>query len=35
MPLSVREYLQHILDETAYLLGSSSGLDQAAFLEPV
>jgi uncharacterized protein with HEPN domain len=33
MPLSVREYLQHILDETAYLLHSSSGLDQATFLQ--
>ncbi len=32
MPLSVHEYLQHILVETAYLLNSSSGLDKAAFL---
>ena len=32
MPLSAREYLQHILVETAYLLNSSSGLDKAAFL---
>jgi uncharacterized protein with HEPN domain len=30
---SVREYLQHILLETAYLLDSSSVLDQAAFLQ--
>ena len=32
---SPREYLQHILDETAYLLSSSGGpapLDKAAFL---
>ena len=32
MPLPVREYLQHILDETDYLLKSSSGLDKATFL---
>lgn len=32
MPLSVREYLQHILDETDYLLNSSNGLDKATFL---
>jgi uncharacterized protein with HEPN domain len=30
---SVREYLQHILLETAYLLDRSSVLDQAAFLQ--
>jgi len=33
MPLSAREYLQHILDEIAYLLKSSHGLDKAAFLQ--
>ena len=32
MPLSVHEYLQHILDETDYLLNSSNGLDKATFL---
>lgn len=33
MPLSVREYFQHILDETAYLLQSSAGLDKTTFLQ--
>lgn len=33
MPLSVREYLRHILDETAYLLQSSKGLDKTTFLQ--
>jgi uncharacterized protein with HEPN domain len=33
MPLSVREYLQHILNETAYLLQSASGLDKTTFLQ--
>jgi uncharacterized protein with HEPN domain len=32
MPLSVREYLRHIRDETDYLLKSSNGLDKATFL---
>jgi uncharacterized protein with HEPN domain len=32
MPLSVLEYLQHVLAETAYLMGSSGGLEKAAFL---
>jgi uncharacterized protein with HEPN domain len=33
MPPSAREYFQHILDETAYLLKSSHGLDKATFLQ--
>ncbi|MGH9856084.1 MAG: HepT-like ribonuclease domain-containing protein [Blastocatellia bacterium] len=33
MPLSVREYLQHILDETRYLTENSRGLDKEAFLQ--
>ena len=33
MSLSAREYLQHILDETAYILASSAGLDKAAFVQ--
>jgi uncharacterized protein with HEPN domain len=33
MPLSVREYLRHILDETAYLLHSASGHDKTTFLQ--
>ncbi len=33
MPLSVREYLQHILDETGYLIENSRGLDQETFLQ--
>jgi uncharacterized protein with HEPN domain len=31
--LSAREYLQHILDETAYILASSAGLDKATFVQ--
>ena len=33
MPRSVHEYLQHILDETRYLLEESYGVSQEAFLE--
>lgn len=33
MPLSAREYLQHILDEAEYILRSSQGLDKATFLQ--
>ena len=33
MPPSVREYFQHILDETTYLLSSSRGLDKATFVQ--
>jgi uncharacterized protein with HEPN domain len=33
MPRSAREYLQHILDEIAYILKSSQGIDKAAFLQ--
>lgn len=33
MPLSVREYFQHILDETAYLLNTSTHLDKATFVQ--
>jgi len=29
----VREYCQHILDETSYILNSSRGLDKATFLQ--
>lgn len=32
MPPAAREYLQHILDETSYLLKSAHGLEKAAFL---
>ena len=32
MPLSTLEYLRHILGETAYIVGSSAGLDKPAFL---
>lgn len=32
MHLSVLEYLQHILDETDYLLRSSNNLNKATFL---
>ena len=32
MSRSVREYLQHILDETHYLLSKAYGLDEATFL---
>ena len=33
MPRSVREYLQHILDETEYLTRSSQGISEQQFLE--
>src|SRR5574341_941006 len=33
MPPSPREYLQHILDETEYLLNSSGAVDKVAFLK--
>jgi uncharacterized protein with HEPN domain len=33
MPLSAREYFQHILEETAYILQSSSDLDKTTFLQ--
>jgi uncharacterized protein with HEPN domain len=33
MPRSVREYLQHILDETEYLTEQSQGLDRETFLQ--
>ncbi|MBI2864160.1 MAG: DUF86 domain-containing protein [Chloroflexi bacterium] len=33
MPLSVREYLQHIMDEADFLLRSAKGLEMATFLE--
>lgn len=33
MPPSTREYLQHILEETTYLLRSSRDLDKMAFLQ--
>jgi uncharacterized protein with HEPN domain len=33
MSPSAREYLQHILDETAYIIANSSGLDKATFVE--
>ncbi|MEP0870729.1 hypothetical protein NDA01_13045 [Trichocoleus desertorum AS-A10] len=33
MSLSAREYLQHILDETAYILESSAGLNKAIFVQ--
>jgi uncharacterized protein with HEPN domain len=33
MPRSVREYLQHILDETEYLTEQSQDLDKEAFLQ--
>ncbi len=32
MSLLVREYLQHILDETQYLLDQAQGLDEQTFL---
>ena len=32
MPVSVREYFQHILDEIEYVRKSSHGLDKATFL---
>jgi len=33
MSPSAREYLQHILDETTYLMTSSTSLDKAAFVQ--
>ncbi len=33
MPLSVREYLQHILDETQYLLEKSESVSREQFLQ--
>nr|WP_290227771.1 DUF86 domain-containing protein [Trichocoleus desertorum] len=33
MSLSAREYLQHILDETAYILASSTGLYKTTFVQ--
>jgi uncharacterized protein with HEPN domain len=33
MSPSAREYLQHVLDETTYLLTSSKNLDKAVFLQ--
>jgi uncharacterized protein with HEPN domain len=33
MSPSAREYLQHILDETAYIMASSTRLDKAAFIQ--
>lgn len=33
MPLSAREYLQHILDEILYVLKSSQGLEKSAFVQ--
>jgi uncharacterized protein with HEPN domain len=33
MSPSAREYLQHVLDETNYLLTSSKNLDKAVFLQ--
>lgn len=32
MPPSVREYLQHILDEAHYLTENAQGIDKAAFV---
>jgi uncharacterized protein with HEPN domain len=33
MSVSAREYLQHILDETAYIMTTSGGLDKATFVQ--
>jgi uncharacterized protein with HEPN domain len=33
MPRSVRDHLQHIRDETTYLLTSAQGLDHTAFVQ--
>jgi hypothetical protein len=33
MPLSVREYFEHILIETSYILTSSADLDKATFVQ--
>jgi predicted RNA-binding protein Jag len=35
MSLSAREYLHHILDETTYIMTSSTGLDRARFVNIV
>jgi uncharacterized protein with HEPN domain len=32
MPLTAREYLQHILDETSYLEANARGMDKEEFL---
>ena len=32
MPPSVREYLQHILDEAQYLMRSAQGMSRESFL---
>jgi uncharacterized protein with HEPN domain len=33
MSPSAREYLQHILDETTYIMTRSTGLDKVAFVQ--
>lgn len=33
MSLSVREYLQHILDETTYVMTSTAAISKVAFME--
>ena len=33
MSPSARDYLQHILDETTYIITSSNGLDKAVFVQ--
>jgi uncharacterized protein with HEPN domain len=33
MPLSAREYLEHIRDESAYLLRAAHGVNKATFLQ--
>ncbi|MFP4100653.1 HepT-like ribonuclease domain-containing protein [Coleofasciculus sp.] len=33
MSVSAREYLQHILDETTYIITSSKGLDKTTFVQ--
>lgn len=33
MSPSTREYLQHILDETTYIITSSTNLNKAVFLQ--
>lgn len=33
MSVSAREYLQHILDETTYMITSSRGLDKTTFVQ--
>lgn len=32
MPPSTRDYLQHILDETSYIMTSVAGIDKAVFM---